>query len=366
MVSYKCDRCNKIFTHKNDYRRHINRKNSCSKITQKLLKKNKLFECSMCHKTYSRKFNLNRHITQFCKARNNTQFMSKIKMDIQEDTHDVVYEDQNISISSDCDGQENILHTKTHKTHKNAQNKSIHTCEYCSKMFTRQDTLTRHKNKYCKVRKENEEDMKKLLNRLVKQMEEQKTQMKDLKQTNNTIIKENKKLQKDVKNIKGNTTNSHNNSHNTSNVQNNINLLSFGKDNTEGISNEEIKAILKRGFSSIKLMTKKTNFDPNIPENHNVYINNIKSPYAVTYNKGRWKIDKTEDVIDRIYDDKYGFLEQKYHELKAELTPYERKKIERILDQYEGVKIIKIFDEIRLILYNNRHIPLRTRNIMGN
>ncbi len=38
MVSYKCDRCNKIFTHKNDYRRHINRKNPCKQILHKKLK----------------------------------------------------------------------------------------------------------------------------------------------------------------------------------------------------------------------------------------------------------------------------------------------------------------------------------------
>ena len=132
----------------------------------------------------------------------------------------------------------------------------------------------------------------------------------------------------------------------------------------KNISNEEIKKILKRGFKSIQLMTKKTNFDPDIPENHNVYVNNIKSQYAITYNKGRWELDRVEDVIDRIYDDKYGFLEQKYHELKAELTPYDRKKIERILDEYEGVKRSKIFDKIKLVLYNNRHIPLRTRSIM--
>ena len=28
-VSYKCDRCTKIFNHKNDYRRHINRVRKC-------------------------------------------------------------------------------------------------------------------------------------------------------------------------------------------------------------------------------------------------------------------------------------------------------------------------------------------------
>nr|QBK88928.1 MAG: C2H2 type zinc finger protein [Mimivirus LCMiAC02] len=258
-------------------------------------------------------------------------------------------------------GSNFTLHQKTPIAPKSTKYKRDYTCNYCHKKFTRNSSLSRHLNERCKVRKKNDREMAKLLNRLVKQMEEQNIQMKDLKKTN-------KKLRRDVKNIKSNTThtNSHNTNtnNNTNNIQQNINLLSFGKDNMESISNEEIKKILKRGFKSIQLMTKKTNFDPDIPENHNVYVNNIKSQYAITYNKGRWELDRVEDVIDRIYDDKYGFLEQKYHELKAELTPYDRKKIERILDEYEGVKRSKIFDKIKLVLYNNRHIPLRTRSIM--
>nr|QBK89062.1 MAG: uncharacterized protein LCMiAC02_01550 [Mimivirus LCMiAC02] len=366
MVSYKCDKCNKIFTHKNDYRRHINRKRPCVPITkitknlpENLPKNDRPYECSLCSKTYKLKHHLHRHIIQSCKAKTGYHKNGKILESSEEDTSTINYNNPNDSTNGVYDDQEYIPPHKLHKPHKNAQHKSQYTCEYCEKMFTRRDTLVRHKKKYCKVRKENDENMTKLLNKLVMQMK--------------NIEHENKKLRTDVSKIKGNTTNSttHSNSHNTNtntqnttNVQNNINLLSFGKDNMENISDEEIKKILKRGFKSIQLLVKKTNFNPDIPENHNVYINNIKSQYAITYNKGRWKIDRTEDVIDRIYDDKYGFLEQKYHELKNELKPYDRKKIERILDEYEGVKKTKIFDNIKLVLYNNRHIPLKTRKMM--
>jgi len=357
MVQYKCNRCNKIFTHKNDYNKHKNRKKPCKISVINSHKSSHKNECSKCHKIYANRSNLNRHTKNYCTFKidnkNYDYFEESIEKDI--DTDDIggvndgsnyVYDDQEITILK-----------KPHKPHKTSQKKvrqSVHVCGYCKKEFTRYDNLMRHKNKYCKVRKKNDEEMAKLLNRLVKEME-------DLKKTN-------KKLQTDMGNIKGNTKTTHTNSHNTqntTNVQNNINLLSFGNDNMKNISNEEIKKILKRGFKSIQLMTKKTNFDPDIPENHNVYINNIKSQYAITYNKGKWELDRVENVIDRIYDDKYGFLERKYYELKNELKPYDRKKIERILDEYEGVKESEIFGEIRLILYNNRHIPLKTRNAMN-
>nr|QBK89207.1 MAG: C2H2 type zinc finger protein [Mimivirus LCMiAC02] len=292
--------------------------------------------------------------------------MDSKKINIQNTIDVIDYNDQNDIDDNVFDDKEyntqNII-AKNSQFNQNEPHKKKYTCNYCYNNFSHKSSLYRHLKDRCKVRKENDAYMTKILNKLVEQME-------DLKKENKNIVKENKKLYKKVdtlENGSNNNSNSHNNSHNnTTNVQNNINLLSFGNDNMEGISNEEIKKILKRGFKSIQLITKKTNFNPDIPENHNVYINNIKSQYAITYNKGRWELDKTEDVIDRIYDDKYGFLEQKYHELKNELKAYDRKKIERILDEYEGVKVTEIFGEIRLILYNNRHIPLRTRRLLNN
>ena len=88
-------------------------------------------------------------------------------------------------------------------------------------MFARRDTLTRHKKKYYKVRKENEKDMENLLNRLIREMKDLKKTNSTILKKNNTILNENKKLHKDTSNIKGNTTT---NSHNTQNTQNTQNI----------------------------------------------------------------------------------------------------------------------------------------------
>nr|QBK89459.1 MAG: uncharacterized protein LCMiAC02_05540 [Mimivirus LCMiAC02] len=364
MVLYKCNTCNKLFKQKNDYRRHKNRKIPCKKITnispKDSPKKDRQFKCNLCGKTYKLKQHLTRHILQSCKVikvkKNNGENLETF----EEDTNILFYESANDSTDDDFDRSNFNLHQKTPKKNFNTKitpKKSNHVCKYCSKQFSRKDSLTRHLIDRCKVRKENEEDMKKILNKLIWQMKEQGKQMKNLKT-------ENKKLRVDMTNIKGNTTTNNNNTQNTQNIQQNFNLLSFGKDNTESITNEEVLQILKRGFNAIKLAVKKTNFDPDRPENHNVYINNIKSLYAVTYNKGNWELDKTEDVIDRIYDDKYVFLEEKYQELKDEMTPYHRKRMKRIFDEYEKVKEERTFGEIKLVLYNNRHIPIKTRKKM--
>src|SRR5438132_1580382 len=62
MVSYKCNRCDKIFTHKHDYERHTQRKNPCP---QKTVPEN-TFYCNNCGKAYDSIAKLNKHIQQTC------------------------------------------------------------------------------------------------------------------------------------------------------------------------------------------------------------------------------------------------------------------------------------------------------------
>lgn len=69
---YKCNRCNKLFDHKGDYNKHINRKIPCKKFPEfpgKLVPKVRAdFQCPKCYTSLSSKSNLNRHITGFCPA----------------------------------------------------------------------------------------------------------------------------------------------------------------------------------------------------------------------------------------------------------------------------------------------------------
>ena len=159
MVLYKCNTCNKLFKQKNDYRRHKNRKIPCKKQNHKINHKNhkndSQFECNLCTKMYSTISNLNRHMKYYCKG----NIDRKNDLNIQDAIDVIDYDDQNDSTNNDLECQENLPPHKTHKPHKNAQHKSQYTCEYCEKMFTRRDTLTRHKKKYGKVRKENEKEM---------------------------------------------------------------------------------------------------------------------------------------------------------------------------------------------------------------
>jgi hypothetical protein len=130
------------------------------------------------------------------------------------------------------------------------------TCEYCNKIFNNRPAKSIHK-KYCSIKKPSELD-KEIENKklelelkkeeiILKKEEAKILQLKlKLQQAdkvdNITLNKLNKMLLKHNNRIKNSTINSHNNSNNTINVQNNFQLVGFGKEEiTELLTNNEKK-----------------------------------------------------------------------------------------------------------------------------
>jgi hypothetical protein len=74
MVKYACDNCDKIFYHKNDYNKHINKKISCNKDEEKP------FICNYCDKRFTRTDNLYRHEKNNCLFRIENERKMQIEM----------------------------------------------------------------------------------------------------------------------------------------------------------------------------------------------------------------------------------------------------------------------------------------------
>ena len=102
-------------------------------------------------------------------------------------------------------------------------------------------------------------------------------------------------------------------------------------------------------------------------KNHNQTLVSVtkilEHPYAlVNVKKNNWNLTNQDDILGKLIDFKTDFLAEKFDEYKNDLPSSTLKKFDRFLDQqYEDDVINDIKDELKLILYNNRKLPLKTK-----
>ena len=185
--------------------------------------------------------------------------------------------------------------TSAKKIAKNRQEKSTtkYQCDFCLNLFTRKDSLDKHLSSRCKVKTQQDQNKEQILNDLLEEMknlrkqnEELKTEMINIKQ-NNTNINH------------GNIDNSTNKTiDNSTNNTININLVAFGKENYDNLTEKDYKNIINKGYKSIQELVKMMHFNKNRPENHNIYISNIRDTYVIVYDGSDWKLRTRKEAIE--------------------------------------------------------------------
>lgn len=306
MVIYKCDRCNKIFSHKGDFNRHTNRKNLCSKASHN--------ESLESHKKI-------------------------LKKDI---THTKEKLPESLEIID--------IHEKSNRQ-----------CIYCNKVFANISNCYRHQKEYCKERKKIEDGKEIIFKNLLERLDK-------IESDNKTITQENKFLKSQI----SNTTNINNNStikDNTiqNNIYNNIKIVAYGKEDMSKITKREWKNLLCKRYRSIEELTDMVHFSKNKPENHNIYIPNIKSRYIMVYDGKKWNLKDRTNVLDDLYDEKAYIIFDKFDELKSELTFHIVNKFNEIKNEYDKEEIKSVLmKDIELLLYNKRNIPILTKRKIDN
>jgi hypothetical protein len=151
-------------------------------------------------------------------------------------------------------------------------------------------------------------------------------------------------------------------------IQNNITLVAYNKEDISKIK-DEMGSILQKGFYAGLKLTEALHFNPKYPEYHNVYISNMKDKYAMVYNGTDWNLVTKDTLIDEIYDNKKNYIEDNLENLimSHKLRPSQINALKRWLDTDDDTpKIKEIKEEIKLLLYNKRNIPLATKNSMSN
>jgi len=162
--------------------------------------------------------------------------------------------------------------------------------------------------------------------------------------------------------------------HNTvnANIQNNklkvdgdVKVVKFGDENLSYISDDLYKHILGRGFGAVGAFIEHSHFNNQHPENHNIYIANIKDEYIVIYDGDKWTINRRDDMMEDIIYAKSDFLYRKFKELVGQMNQGDIERFLKFMSLRDDDQTMnRLKEEVKLQLYNNRKLPQFIRKRM--
>ena len=215
-------------------------------------------------------------------------------------------------------------------------------CEYCDKIYNHRQSLSKHIKYSCKKNKD--EDLKELVRLLNLQLEQQRADSdKQLENQQKQIDKLMEKLQ--VPQVSNTTTN---------NIQNNNIRLSYNNTDVSHLTDADYRKSVNSLLMCVKTFIGIVHLDPDHPENMNIYISNLKDKYIMVYTGETWELKNRQYEIVNLYDNKEMLLTEWVEEHgNRDLQD----KFKRYLESRDN-SIQMIHEEIRLMLYNKRHLAL--------
>jgi len=390
------------------------------KLHQKFPRLPQFFMCHKCNKTYSSKSNLNRHLRSYCpskkKGQNNLGKKGLYFCSSKTNNHIHLNETKNSDNISSIDKTRNECNTST-KLHQNHQNdqvffpdfphkcgakisrnggsgeiyltdfqknsknpseivnndtfpnvvncgdrdgqtfKTHNKCNYCLKSFSRSDSLTRHLKKRCNIKQLYDKEIESIYKSLVEQMEEQNRRIDKLEGENEIL--------KSQLNSTHSTNIINNGIVNNTIMNCNFNVVAFGTEDLSQLSEPVCRHILNKGFQAVSKLIEYIHFNINNPKFHNIFIPNMRDIYAMIFDGSNWNLSNKKDVIDQLFEEKKFFLETKYYKILESLDDITKRKFSRFLDEQDNSNVINVLkNDIKLILYNKRDIPIRTKKFM--
>jgi DNA-directed RNA polymerase subunit RPC12/RpoP len=232
------------------------------------------------------------------------------------------------------------------KIDENVKEMSKILCEYCDREFNTRQSKWYHL-KVCKEKKKDEEtkeSMTKLVNLLNKQNDDLKEQIKEQNNQINELIK---KAGVTIGSI------------GTQNIQQNIKILAYNNTDVSHLTDKDYLKCLNHSNFCIPHLIEKIHFNPKKPENHNIYISNLKNNYVMIYNGNKWMLNNRDESIENLILEKESMIVQKLEEWIENGNKYPEimKKFNRYIEKKENDKVIdKVKEEIKLMLFNNRDV----------
>ena len=240
-----------------------------------------------------------------------------------------------------------------------------HVCKYCGKEYKYRPGLSKHIKYSCQ--KNEDEDLKEL----VKLMNEQ------LNTINNKLNESTADNEKKDKMIKKLTNKLQINNYNTNNVIV-TNILNYKDTDISHLTAKDYERAIYQVNDAIPSIMKQIHFNPQKPENMNIYIPNIKDKYILIFNENEWQIESRNTTVNNLIDDKYSILKEWYDEnlrdrdinenMDQESYKFLKQNFEKFDANIENEEIKNIIkEEITMFLYNKRNMIIKnSQEKMGN
>ena len=215
-------------------------------------------------------------------------------------------------------------------------------CKYCEQEFKFKQSMYRHIKFSCTKNKE--EDLKELVRLMNSQMELQKNDFQAQLQSQSKQIE---KLMGKLE-IKGSFNN-------TTNIQN-ITLNSYNNTDISHITDQDYRNCVKKVCYSVLKLIEKIHFNPNKPENMNIYISNMKDKYLMVYEEGLWILKNKNNEINKLYADKELMIEEWIDNNKE---PEMQQFFDRYLNNKKDMGTLEdINDQLKLMMYNKKPLKI--------
>ena len=100
----------------------------------------------------------------------------------------------------------------------------------------------------------------------------------------------------------------------TNNIQNNIKLLAYKDTDISKLSDNDFIKCINHNNMCIPQLIKMIHLNPQKPENHNIYISNLKNGYIMLYDGKKWNTFNRDEMINNMIDEKQTIIEEKIEE----------------------------------------------------
>jgi hypothetical protein len=315
--------------------RHINRKNICKPKINNI-------EYEICKEFILNGFSYKEYCNQIKKKQQNKKStFSQHKNNIES-----TFSQHLVNIES------------TFSQHKNntKSTKGEYICVYCKSVLSYKQSYYRHL-KSCKE-KQKDDTVRESMEELVSLLNEKDKQLKEKDKEHKIEVEEL---------IKKAGISTINNNNITNNIQNNIKLLNYKETDISHLTESDYIKCLEHYNFCVPHIIKKIHFNPKKPENHNIYISNLKNNYIMIYMNNKWKVKNRDDTISNVIDDKQVLLEKKIQEWIRNGNKYPKlmKKFNRYIEKREQDDVINaIKEEIKLLLYNSRNMIIENKKLL--